>query len=101
MAATVVSRRNGRVIVDAGSKALSSEAAEDGFGLVLESPGARIVRLDEEHGYVEPAAGGELELGQQVRIVPNHVCLAVNLADELVAVRDGEIVGRWPVERGR
>jgi D-serine deaminase-like pyridoxal phosphate-dependent protein len=101
MAATVVSRRNGRVIVDAGSKALSSEAAEDGFGLILESPGARIVRLDEEHGYVEPAAGGELELGQQVRIVPNHVCLAVNLADELVAVRDGEIVGRWPVERGR
>jgi D-serine deaminase-like pyridoxal phosphate-dependent protein len=101
MAATVVSRRNGRVIVDAGSKALSSEAADDGFGLVLESPGARIVRLDEEHGYVEPAVGGELELGQQVRIVPNDVCLAVNLADELVAVRDGDIVARWPVERGR
>ena len=103
VAATVVSRRNGRVIVDAGSKALSSEAAGDGFGLVLESPGARIVRLDEEHGYVEPAGGVELELelGQQVRIVPNHVCLAVNLADELVAVRDREIVARWPVERGR
>jgi D-serine deaminase-like pyridoxal phosphate-dependent protein len=50
VAATVVSRRKGRVIVDAGSKALSSEAAGDGFGLVLESPGARIVRLDEEHG---------------------------------------------------
>ena len=62
-------------------------------------PGARIVRLDEEHGCVEPA--GDLELGQQVRIVPNHVCLAVNLADELVLVRDGEIVARWPVERGR
>ena len=101
VAATVVSRRNGRVIVDAGSKALSSEAAGDGFGLVLESPGARILRLDEEHGYVEPAGGVELELGQQVRIVPNHVCLAVNLADELVAVRDGEITARWPVERGR
>lgn len=101
VAATVVSRRNGRVIVDAGSKALSSEAAGDGFGLVLESPGARIVRLDEEHGYVEPAGGAELELGQQVRIVPNHVCLAVNLADELVAVRDREITARWPVEGGR
>jgi D-serine deaminase-like pyridoxal phosphate-dependent protein len=84
---------------DAGSKTLSSEAAGDGFGLVVEAPGARVVRLDEEHGYVEPA--GDLELGQQVRIVPNHVCLAVNLADELVAVRDVEIVARWPVERGR
>ena len=56
------------------------------------------MRLDEEHGYVEPA--DDLELGQQVRIVPNDVCLA-NLADELVLVRDGEIVARWPVERGR
>ena len=101
VAATVVSRRNGRAIVDAGSKALSSEPAEDGFGWILEAPEARVVRLDEEHGYVEPAAGVELELGQQVRIVPNHVCLAVNLADELVAVRGGEIIARWPVERGR
>jgi D-serine deaminase-like pyridoxal phosphate-dependent protein len=94
-----VSRRGGRAIVDAGSKALSSEAADDGFGLVLEAPTSRLVRLDEEHGYVEPGDG--LELGQQVRIVPNHVCLAVNLADELVAVRGGEIAARWPVERGR
>jgi D-serine deaminase-like pyridoxal phosphate-dependent protein len=99
VAATVVSRRYGHAIVDAGSKALSSEAAGDGFGLVVEAPGARVVRLDEEHGYVEPA--GDLELGQQVRIVPNHVCLAVNLADELVLVRDGVVTGRWPVERGR
>jgi D-serine deaminase-like pyridoxal phosphate-dependent protein len=36
-----------------------------------------------------------------VRIVPNHVCLAVNLADELVAARGDEISARWPVERGR
>jgi len=97
--ATVVSRRDGRAIVDAGSKALSSEAADDGFGLVLEAPASRLVRLDEEHGYVEPGDG--LALGQQVRIVPNHVCLAVNLADELVAVRGGRIAARWPVERGR
>jgi D-serine deaminase-like pyridoxal phosphate-dependent protein len=97
--ATVVSRRRGRAIVDAGSKSLSSEAADDGFGLVLEAPAARLVRLDEEHGYVEPDDG--LELGRQVRIVPNHVCLAVNLADELVTTRGGEIAAGWPVERGR
>jgi D-serine deaminase-like pyridoxal phosphate-dependent protein len=99
--ATVVSRRDGRAIVDAGSKALSSERADTGFGLVLEAPNSRVVRLDEEHGYVELAAGDELELGQQVRVVPNHVCVAVNLTDELVAVRGGEIAARWPVERGR
>ena len=100
-AATVVSRRDGRAIVDAGSKALSSERSDDGFGLVLEAPASRLVRLDEEHGYVELAAGDNLELGQQVRIVPNHVCVAVNLTDELVTVRGGEIAARWQVERGR
>jgi D-serine deaminase-like pyridoxal phosphate-dependent protein len=99
--ATVVSRRDGRAIVDAGSKALSSERADDGFGLVLEAPTSRLVRLDEEHGYVELAAADDLELGQQVRIVPNHVCVAVNLTDDLVAVRGGEIAARWPVARGR
>jgi D-serine deaminase-like pyridoxal phosphate-dependent protein len=101
IAATVVSRRDGRAIIDAGSKALSSESADDGFGLVLEAPGSRLVRLDEEHGYVELGGGDHLELGQQVRVVPNHVCLAVNLADELVAVRGGDVAARWPVERGR
>jgi D-serine deaminase-like pyridoxal phosphate-dependent protein len=99
--ATVVSRRDGRAIVDAGSKALSSERAAGGFGFVLEAPGSTLVRLDEEHGYVELAARDDLELGQQVRVVPNHVCLAVNLTDELVAVRGGEVADRWRVERGR
>ena len=101
VAATVVSRRDGRAIIDAGSKALSSEPADDGFGLVLEAPGSHLVRLDEEHGYVELAAGDDLELGQQVHVVPNHACLVVNLTDELVAVRGVEIASRWPVERGR
>jgi D-serine deaminase-like pyridoxal phosphate-dependent protein len=101
VAATVVGRRDGRAIVDAGSKALSSERADDGFGLVLEAPASRLVRLDEEHGYLELEAGDDLELEQQVRVVPNHVCLAVNLADELVAVRDGGLAARWPVDRGR
>lgn len=85
----------------AGTKALSSERAADGFGLVLEAPGSQLVRLDEEHGYVELAAGEDLELGAAGAIVPNHVCLAVNLADELVAARGDEISARWPVERGR
>jgi D-serine deaminase-like pyridoxal phosphate-dependent protein len=101
IAATVVSRRDGRAILDAGSKALSAEAGvEAGFGLVVEAPGASVERLNEEHGYVV-LDGDELQLGQQVRIVPNHVCVAVHLYDELVGVRDGGVELRWPVARGR
>jgi D-serine deaminase-like pyridoxal phosphate-dependent protein len=42
------------------------------------------VRLTKEHAVVEVAGEDGLELGQRVRIVPNHVCVVVNLADELV-----------------
>lgn len=99
VAATVVSRPTAdRAIVDAGSKALSSDPGPDGtFGLVLEAPRSPVFRLDEEHGYVALAEGDELELGQQVRVLPNHACAVSNLFGELVAVRGEEIVERWTV----
>ena len=60
------------------------------------------MKLDEEHAYVRLEGGDSLELGQTVSIVPNHVCPAVNLYDELVAVQNGEVVGRWRVDaRGK
>jgi D-serine deaminase-like pyridoxal phosphate-dependent protein len=102
VAATVVSVRNGRAILDAGSKALSSDTGPDeNFGLVLEAPKSRLHRLHEEHGYVDIAPGEHLALGAQVRIVPNHACVVANLFEELVVVQDGRPVTRWSVERGR
>jgi D-serine deaminase-like pyridoxal phosphate-dependent protein len=99
VAATVVSRPEpGLAILDAGNKALSSDPGPDAAsGLVLEAPSSELFRLDEEHGYVRVAAGDELELGQQVRIVPNHACAVSNLFSELVAVSRNELVERWPV----
>jgi D-serine deaminase-like pyridoxal phosphate-dependent protein len=32
-----------------------------------------------------------------VRIIPNHVCVVVNMVDQLIAVRGGEIVDVLPV----
>ncbi len=36
-------------------------------------------------------------LGQTVEVIPNHICPAVNLADELVIVRDGHITDTWKI----
>ena len=100
--ATVASRRDDRAILDAGSKALSSDAAVEGASRTTpKPPSSRLEQLNEEHGYLALAGGDDLELGQQVRIVPNHVCVAVNLHEELVGVRDGRVELRWPVARGR
>jgi D-serine deaminase-like pyridoxal phosphate-dependent protein len=103
VAATVVSRpARDRAILDAGSKALSSDRGSDGFGLILEAPASHVVKLDEEHAYVELGPHDRLELGEQVRIVPNHACVVSNLFAELVLVRDGELAGSWAVDaRGR
>jgi hypothetical protein len=35
-----------------------------------------------------------------VRTVPNHVCVSVNLQEQLWAVRGERVLGAWPV-RGR
>lgn len=101
VAATVVSRRPTHVIADAGSKVLGADRASyaTGYGRVLDAPEARVTALSEHHATV---TGLDADLGTRLRLVPNHVCTAVNLADEYVVVRDGQPVHRWPVDaRGR
>ncbi|WP_437204039.1 hypothetical protein [Planctomicrobium sp. SH664] len=47
---------------------------------MLEYPGAKIVRLSEEHGELD-LTGSERQpqLGERVTIIPNHICPCVNL----------------------
>jgi D-serine deaminase-like pyridoxal phosphate-dependent protein len=103
--ATVVSRAEAdRGILDSGSKTLTSETGGlDGHGLILEHPRAKIARFAEEHGFLDLSACNDRpKVGDVVRIVPNHVCVVVNMVDRLVTVRGGEIVGELPVAaRGR
>lgn len=103
--ATVVSRPTAtRGIVDAGSKTLSSDTLGlQGYGLIVEYPDARIAGLSEEHGNVDfSACATKPHIGERVTIIPNHVCPVVNLFDEIVQVRAGEVVGAWRVDaRGK
>lgn len=98
-AATVVSRSPGRVVVDAGSKVLGADRPPwaTGFGRVAGHLGARVEALSEHHATVTWDTGPLPELGSVVHLVPNHVCAAVNLADELVVVSQGSVVDRWAV----
>ena len=103
--ATVVSRGGAeRGILDTGSKTLTTDTGGlDGHGLILEYPKARIHKFAEEHGFLDLAASSaKPEVGEVVRIVPNHVCVVVNMVDRLIATRGNEIVGEIPVAaRGR
>lgn len=104
--ATVVSRAGAeRGVLDSGSKTLTSDTGGglDGFGLIREYPQARIAGFSEEHGLLDLRRSNDRpSVGTTVRIIPNHVCVVVNMFDRLITVRGDGIVGELPVAaRGR
>lgn len=104
--ATVVSHPTpGRAIIDAGSKALTSDLLGlVGHGYIPAYPEAKIVGLSEEHGTLDVSGcvNGGPKIGEQIAIIPNHCCPVTNLFDHVHLVRNGELVETVPVAaRGR
>jgi D-serine deaminase-like pyridoxal phosphate-dependent protein len=87
--ATVISNAvPGQVVIDAGSKTLSSDpcisSPTSGHGHVVEYPEARITRLTEEHGQVDvTACGSRPKVGEWVTVIPNHICPCLNLQESV------------------
>ena len=100
---TVVSTaRPGQIIVDGGSKTFSSDGVANSsaatFGCVMESPASIFHKMNEEHGYVDVRqTGRKFEMEERLRIVPNHVCVAVNLHERMYGIRDGAVEEVWEV----
>lgn len=91
--ATVVSRPTAdRAVLDCGSKALTSDLLGfSDYGMIEEYEGAKIISLSEEHAVVDLSACSSLrpEIGDVVRVVPNHTCVVSNLFDRMVFHRNG------------
>ena len=104
---TVVSRPTSTTaVIDAGSKSLSADllpAKEHrdeypGHGLIIGKTGWIIERLSEEHGMLKWMGDGEpssLDIGEQIQIIPNHVCTTFSSLNESVVVSNGEVINRW------
>ncbi|AEW98927.1 alanine racemase [Streptantibioticus cattleyicolor] len=89
-----------RFVLDAGSKVIGADTTPwvSGHGHLPDFPGAAVTALSEHHATVTlPAGTAAPGLGSLVAVVPNHVCAAVNLVDELVVVDGTGVVDRWPV----
>lgn len=100
---SVIGRRPGRILVDAGGLALSKDRSTEaaprdfGFGLTLDitgkaSYGNSVVRKAyQEHGVIEydPDHPIDLPVGARLRIAPNHVCMTAAAHDRYYVV-DGE-----------
>ena len=100
---TVVSTaRPGQIIVDGGSKTFSSDGVANSsaatFGCVMEAPASIFHKMNEEHGYVDVRqTSRKFEMEERLRIVPNHVCVAVNLHERMYGIRDGAVEEVWEV----
>jgi D-serine deaminase-like pyridoxal phosphate-dependent protein len=106
--ATVVSTAvDGQMIIDGGSKTFSSDrcAIPDapGFGHFPEEPGAVLEKMNEEHGFVTlDQVRRRWTVGEKVRVVPNHICVAMNLHETVYGIRGEDVVASWRVEgRGK
>lgn len=90
--AQVMSRPEGRAVVDAGHK---SHAIDSGLPRVWLPEGLAFANGGDEHGVLRgPALPA---LGETVWLVPGHCDPTVNLHDHLIGVRGGLLTGR--VER--
>lgn len=102
--ATVVSTSvSGQAVVDAGSKALFREelrgAPAAGFGALLDRPDVIVKNMSEEHGLLDISRSDwRPRVGDRVRIVPNHVCVSVNLHERLWLLRGDDVVGAYDVK---
>ena len=59
--------------------------------------------MSEEHGILDlTTSSWRPEVGQRVRVIPNHVCIVVHLNDVIAGVRGDTVETSWPVAaRGR
>lgn len=102
---TVISKpTEERVVFDAGAKTLITQnrpagmCATEGFGLVKNSQNVRVASLFDEHGLINNKQfRSEIEVGDKIEIIPNHICPTCNLYEKSYLVSEGEVLKEIPV----
>jgi D-serine deaminase-like pyridoxal phosphate-dependent protein len=107
---SVIGRRPGRILVDAGGLALSKDRSTEatphdyGYGLAFDINGGRslgnavVRKAYQEHGVIEldPAHPVDLPIGAKLRIAPNHTCMTAAAHDRYFVVDgDQEVAAVW------
>lgn len=95
VAATVTSRPAAdRIVLDTGSKSLGLDKGAHGTGVIsnygtIVGYDGSLDRLSEEHGIAAVPVDSPLQVGDRVRILPNHACSVANLHDRYHGHRNG------------
>lgn len=92
--ATVVSRRPGQYVLDAGSKAISQDF---GKPKIKNRPQDKVLKLPEEHTIVE-TTDENVKVGDRFEVLSAHCCATMNLHRTSIGVRKGIVESVWPIE---
>jgi 3-hydroxy-D-aspartate aldolase len=97
--ATVIHKRPGMAVTDAGLKVCSTE---QGLPRIKKYPHLKFHdELSEEHGtIIDPR--DELTYLKKIEYIPSHCCTTVNLHDHFYCMRNGYLESVWPISaRGK
>jgi D-serine deaminase-like pyridoxal phosphate-dependent protein len=72
--------------------------ATRGFGLVLGHPQLFVAQLYEEHAIVHSEEPIDIQVGERLRVAPNHACTCVNLHDRMLVVENGSVADVWSID---
>ena len=94
----ISTQRREPALIDAGIKAMSSDGTMHGdgrIGTVVSGGGGVLAAGHEEHGFLRESSS--VQVGDLIRIRPNHACGLTNMHSHVFAVEDGVVVDIWPV----
>lgn len=98
-----------RVITDVGAKGITMQTrtrgltATDGLGLIKEFAGVYIDSVFDEHAIIyNETFSNQVEIGDKVRIIPNHICPVSNLHETAYLIAGEEVVEEIDIDcRGK
>lgn len=97
---TVISKpTHERVITDVGAKGLTAQSrskgltATEGFGKIKEYEGVYVHGVFDEHAIIYNQKFSEkVNIGDKIRVIPNHICPVSNLYHKAYIINEGEVV---------
>ncbi|HEU4355403.1 MAG TPA: alanine racemase, partial [Actinomycetota bacterium] len=95
-----------RFVLDAGTKAFTADGGDGppfpGRGVVAGRPDLVLDFMNEEHTVGHRTGADDVRIGDRLEVIPLHVCSTVNMFDEAVGVRDGDVERMFAIAgRGR
>lgn len=89
-------------IIDGGAKTFAGDGSilgpNGGFGYVVDDPDLKFIKMNEEHGFLDISkTSRHIQIGDRLRIIPNHVCTTINMHNQIFGYRGERVEVEWKV----